>query len=93
MLKCLVFVQTVEGTIAFAMSSAVGAWGLLTYMQGLMGTAEHDWLSAEAWRFVLLASTAGSFAETIPTRIGNLDNVLIPVSTALVGLPWIWHLL
>lgn len=78
--------------MAFAVASVAGSWALLTCMQRYVEHEEHDWLDPSLWRLVLCTAAAGALAETIPTPVGNLDNMLIPLSTVLVGAPWALHM-
>lgn len=78
--------QTLEGTLAFVTSAAVGSGGLCLYMHAMVPGSAVQWLSQEVLTFIAAASFSGAIVETLPGVSGvNVDNVLIPASTVAVA--------
>jgi dolichol kinase len=81
--------QTWEGSLAFVIGAVCTTLPLCAAHAACPASA-HLWHLPVA-QVVMLASVVGAAAETVPLpRLGNVDNLLVPISTVLIMVAGGW---
>jgi hypothetical protein len=75
--------QTYEGMAAFVVGASVVTLAMLQFLEQ---THVPGWIQKSNIEATILSSIVGAIVETAPpvARMGNIDNVLVPLSSVAV---------